>query len=71
MSNFSHPVKDGPLEIHYSEKRGHAELHKAGCKHAADSKSPFSGRVGADDYFLVAPCARKRRQTREEHHDGT
>lgn len=58
--NFEHEVKATEVELHYSEAVGRATIHKAGCKHAADSKRPFDlAGVGADDFFHVAPCARK------------
>lgn len=41
--NFSHPVKAAEVEVHYGERRGQAELHKAGCQHRskADEVRPF------------------------------
>ena len=60
--NFSHEVKATEVELHYNDRISRAEVHKAGCKHHSDSpKRPLDlATVGADDYFWVAPCARRR-----------
>jgi hypothetical protein len=59
--NYSHRLRaTGDLEIHYSARREQAEIHKAGCRHAATQVKPFNREIGADDYYWVAPCARAR-----------
>jgi hypothetical protein len=64
--NFSHTVKAESVQMHYTTKG--ARLHAAGCQHRADSKGPVKDAntlvaetetVYVDDYYDVAPCARK------------
>ena len=56
---FSHEVKATEVELHNTDST--VTIHKAGCQHAADSKRPFDlSRVEDDDYYNVAPCARRK-----------
>lgn len=70
--NFSHPVKAPAVSIVYEQGRSgdRAVLHAKGCSHARARYSRGTEyivgivdfdltRVLADDYFDVAPCARK------------
>jgi hypothetical protein len=75
MSSLSHPLADEiELTIAYPDSgphEGYAVLHATGCKHTArrsnyGSPRPFTFPVRpsesdgfADDYWQVAPCARK------------
>lgn len=58
----SHPVKPGiATELHYTHSDSMVTIHKAGCKHAAESKRPFDPTtIQPDEWFRVAPCARGR-----------
>jgi hypothetical protein len=57
--SFSHPVRGDAFELHYDDRASTVTLHKVGCGHPADSKSPFDPEdAQADDFFRVAPCAR-------------
>ena len=67
---FSHDVKAEMVQVMHLPNRGQAELHKAGCAHAAKATQIFPAESGAelvektttiyrDDYYHVAPCARK------------
>lgn len=71
--NFSHPVKAAAVSLVWeqSSRRGdRSVLHAKGCSHAKARHSRGTEyivgvedydltRVLADDYFDVAPCARK------------
>lgn len=71
--NFSHPVKAPAVSLVWeqSSRRGdRSVLHAKGCSHARARYSRGTeyivgveeydlSRVLADDYFDVAPCARK------------
>lgn len=58
---FSHEVKATEVELHYTQQDSRVTVHKAGCQHAADEKRPFDlSEVQDDDYYNVAPCARRR-----------
>lgn len=56
-------VKAPALSIHYKNANGEATLHATGCAHAsrADEVSDgyTAGQFLADDWFYVAPCAKK------------
>lgn len=66
---FSHHVKAETVVVLHTD-RPNAEVHKAGCAHMAKAEyvgEPQSGAelveetttVYVDDYYYVAPCARK------------
>lgn len=60
--NFSHKIKAESVTAGFNPKAEEVQVHKAGCGHEAklDYVDPFNPEnVGADDYFPVAPCARK------------
>lgn len=71
--NFSHNIKADSIAIlHFEEEavaNGEtAQVHAAGCAHARkayrsvplDQSGPdFQAGIMQDDYFYVAPCARK------------
>lgn len=54
-------VKAESLAIHYKYATGDATIHAAGCQHRADEVAAFDiKRLGADDWFYVAPCAKRK-----------
>lgn len=68
--NFSHEVKAETIQVLHFRNRSAAEIHKAGCAHAAKATDAYAPQPGAeiveqtltryrDDYYYVAPCARK------------
>lgn len=67
---FSHEVKAETVVVLHLPRKTHAEVHREGCAHAAKAEwisQPRSGAVMVeetttkyvDDYYYVAPCARK------------
>lgn len=67
---FSHDVKAEQVAVMHFFGKPNAEVHRAGCAHAAKAEyvgQPQSGAemveqtttVYVDDYYYVAPCARK------------
>ena len=68
MQTTSHPIKANDLTVAYPSSgphRGYAVIHATGCAHTnrrgygASSHLGTGFTPGADDYFEVAPCARK------------
>ena len=68
--NFSHTIKCDAVQVMQLRNRPAAEIHKAGCAHGAkaewadapESATAFVRTVETeytDDYYTVAPCARK------------
>lgn len=68
--NFSHTVKTETVVVLHLRTRPQAELHKAGCAHAAKATRIGQPQNAAelveetttryqDDYYFVAPCARR------------
>lgn len=58
---YTHPVKAKEVVALYFDDAEHScQLHKAGCAHAkkADDVKEYHGAL-ADDWWYVAPCARK------------
>jgi hypothetical protein len=55
-------VKADSVEVHYDLAHGDAVLHATGCKHRSDeAPRPINlADLGADDWFYVAPCAKKK-----------
>lgn len=54
-------VKAEQTELHY-DRGGHVSIHAAGCGHSrfATEVSPFAKESAlADDWFYLAPCAKK------------
>ena len=64
-TNVSHRVRAESIAIHYATATGSATIHRAGCAHAAKADqvrelgAAIEYDVLADDWFDVAPCARK------------
>ena len=67
---FSHPVKAETVQVLHLKNRPQAELHKAGCQHAAKAHWVGEPQNAAEmvretetiyvyDYYHVAPCARR------------
>jgi len=63
---FAHEVKAASITLGYDRRTGATAIHKAGCGHEAklDNVHPFDtsehmAGVHPDDWFEVAPCARK------------
>ena len=78
MSQLSHPIKVSAVSVAYPDSgpnQGYAVLHATGCSHlsrrnACDSE-PLAVVPGpdddySDDYYEVAPCARKARSTSQK-----
>ena len=72
MSNFSHPVKAAAVSVAYpatGKQAGYAVLHATGCNHLSRRANygdslpletvPNADDGYSDDYYEVAPCARK------------
>lgn len=62
-SNFSHPVKPEQVVVGINPKTNYAEVHKKGCNHSSRMTSMHDfnpSDVLADDYYIVAPCARRK-----------
>lgn len=63
--NFSHKIKAAKVTVAYfhNAKNGYdVQIHKAGCAHEAKAETVRAyDPTGAlsDDWFYVAPCARK------------
>ena len=68
--NFSHDIKAETVRVLHMPRGRRAEVHKDGCQHAAKATHVFDAQPGAeltdrtvnvysDDYFHVAPCARR------------
>lgn len=60
MTNFSHRIKAQSTTIGFNHKTQQSEVHRAGCGHESklEGVRAFDGKVLADDFFNVAPCAR-------------
>lgn len=58
-------VKVDPVVVHYTRNHSEATLHAAECQHrAAEIGLPFSvTELLADDWFSVAPCAKRKPRT--------
>jgi hypothetical protein len=67
MSHLDHPIKAAKVSVlNFADSRT-TELHAAGCAHEAKAKrvsaldeAPSADDGYADDWYHVAPCARKR-----------
>ena len=63
--NVSHRVRAELIAIHYATSTGSATIHRTGCAHASKADevrelgAAAAYEVLADDWFNVAPCARK------------
>lgn len=55
-------VKADQVEVHYRHALGEATLHAVGCQHRSDEEPRpiVLSSLGADDWFYVAPCAKKK-----------
>jgi hypothetical protein len=72
VSNLSHPIAtDGGVVIVNFEDSRQTEIHARGCKHALKGYWVIEREPGTeptphdgydDDWYKVAPCARKARQ---------
>jgi hypothetical protein len=64
-TNTSHAVRAPFVSIHYVFAVGTATIHRIGCAHEAradqvrDLGAAAKFEVLADDWFTVAPCARR------------
>lgn len=66
MSTLSHPIKAPKVALAYFGFGG-VEVHAQGCRHMAKAEefrnldvAPSPEDPYADDYYPVAPCARKK-----------
>lgn len=62
---FTHPVKDEEVvALTFSNTEWSSQIHKDGCAHAkkANTVDDYYG-SGRDDFWYVAPCARKGSNT--------
>lgn len=67
MSHLSHPIKTAKINWLYMgwHHENQVQLHKAGCAHEAKAEKvqsieiPTADDGYSDDWYYVAPCARK------------